>query len=776
MSMIMRNNLQKRRKRRTGTPLLIMTVLLAILATFSAQTSSAQCKLEGKFKFEVKGNDVYFKDVTAGTHAVYKWVFGDGHEARTVTSTKHTYKKPGVYRACLIVYTRSTTSNIRCIDTVCQKVVVKRHCNIKADFTYRKSGRKAAFFARSNGTYYKWNFGDGAVGFGKSIRHKYRKDGVYKVCLTVYSKDRKCKRTICKRIVIKTPCKVQANFVHRTSGKNVYLFAKRQRHAKYVWNFGDGTRGTGVRVKHSYKKPGIYVVCLKVYSRTGRCFKTFCKRIVIKDPCRHLKADFNFKTDGKLVSFKSRTNGSYTLWDFGDGHKSRDANVRHKYYRAGVYKVCLTVWSKNKKCKVTVCKRVIVKDPCSRLKADFAYRVDGKYAKFESKSRNAAYFLWDFGDGNTSRGKYGLHQYTSAGIYNVCLTVWTKDKKCKLKICKRVKVEKPCDLKADFRMNVDGNTVKFESNSNIGHYYKWDFGDGTGSRDKNISHRYSRKGVYVVCLTVWDCTKRCSVRICKRVEIKDSCNLKAEISCTVDGNTVKFMSRTNTGKYFKWSFGDGTYSRDQNVKHTYKHAGEYKVCLTVVDSLEKCRITICKKVVIKRRCNTTAKFSVTKDGNLVKFENLSTNYKYLSWKFGDGTGSRTNGDVKHTYLRKGKYRVCLIAIDSLEKCRDTFCMEISIDTTTRRSGSTTNTVNSGSSKDEWNIYPNPVNTTLTVSHTMRNAATLVLRDVTGKVVMSVEVNENTSVTNIDVESLTEGMYYLNVHTSDGTVTKKFMKL
>ena len=39
----------------------------------------------------------------------------------------------------------------------------------------------------------------------------------------------------------------------------------------YVWDFGDGTNGTGMSVNHTYALPGEYVVCLEVTDEEQRC-------------------------------------------------------------------------------------------------------------------------------------------------------------------------------------------------------------------------------------------------------------------------------------------------------------------------------------------------------------------------------------------------------------------------------------------------------------------------------------------------------------------------
>lgn len=43
--------------------------------------------------------------------------------------------------------------------------------------------------------------------------------------------------------------------------------------------------------------------------------------------------------------------------------------------------------------------------------------------------------------------------------------------------------------------------VKFQNKSRGANSYKWDFGDGTTSRDENPTHRYEKKGIYKVTLT-----------------------------------------------------------------------------------------------------------------------------------------------------------------------------------------------------------------------------------------------------------------------------------
>jgi PKD repeat protein len=55
----------------------------------------------------------------------------------------------------------------------------------------------------------------------------------------------------------------------------------------------------------------------------------------------------------------------------------------------------------------------------------FTFTVDGFSLQFTDTTVGVVEnWLWDFGDGNTSKEQHPLHTYTEAGTYSVVLTVW----------------------------------------------------------------------------------------------------------------------------------------------------------------------------------------------------------------------------------------------------------------------------------------------------------------------------------------------------------------
>ncbi len=60
--------------------------------------------------------------------------------------------------------------------------------------------------------------------------------------------------------------------------------------------------------------------------------------------------------------------------------------------------------------------------------------------------------------------------------------------------------------------------------------------------------------------------------------------LSATIFHSVDGNKVAFTALTHSATSWKWDFGDGTSSAEQNPVHEYKDGGYYKAVLTASDN------------------------------------------------------------------------------------------------------------------------------------------------------------------------------------------------
>ena len=115
---------------------------------------------------------------------------------------------------------------------------------------------------------------------------------------------------------------------------------------------------------------------------------------------------------------------------------------------------------------------------------------------------------------------------------------------------------------------------------------------------------------------------------------------------------------------WKWSFGDGTYSTQQNPVHKYSEAGIYSVTLTVSnkagsDTMTKHSYIDVKTAPVKLAAAFSASPTSGKAPLKVGFTDRSTGSpSSWKWSFGDGTYS-TQKNPAHTYNKAGKYTVSL---------------------------------------------------------------------------------------------------------------------
>ncbi len=130
--------------------------------------------------------------------------------------------------------------------------------------------------------------------------------------------------------------------------------------------------------------------------------------------------------------------------------------------------------------------------------------------QFTDLSNNATAWNWEFGDGNNSTEQNPMHIYSTAGSYNVNLTVSNNyssrygidSKLSTINVFEQV----PLLPVADFSSSVtSGNaplSVQFIDLSSNAAEWNWDFGDGNSSTEQNSMHIYSTAGSYTVNLTV----------------------------------------------------------------------------------------------------------------------------------------------------------------------------------------------------------------------------------------------------------------------------------
>ncbi|MFK7937202.1 MAG: PKD domain-containing protein, partial [Saprospiraceae bacterium] len=150
---------------------------------------------------------------------------------------------------------------------------------------------------------------------------------------------------------------------------------------------------------------------------------------------------------------------------------------------------------------------------------------------------------------------------------------------------------------ASFNQQITDLSVAFSATFSDADSVRWDFGNGTFSNELSPIYAYSQGGKYIVCVTAMNACG--STTVCNELELLDCTNatIDTDFTATNSDTIVQFtnMSVGNAESY-RWRFGDGGSSREENPNYTYATMGSYEVCLTAQNACGS--YTFCDSVEI----------------------------------------------------------------------------------------------------------------------------------------------------------------------------------
>lgn len=292
-----------------------------------------------------------------------------------------------------------------------------------------------------------------------------------------------------------------------------------------------------------------------------------------------------------------------------------------------------------------------------RIPVQFTDASDGNYLVYN----------WSFGDGQFSESRNPVYAYPTFGNYTVALTVendaGSDTKTGNILIHNATAVP-------DFTVNrTEVNEhwpIQFNDTS-LGTVFTWDwdFGDGTGSTDRNPVHRYPHFGTYTVNLTTSNDggttfeEKTDYIVVHNTTPVAQFSMNRTEVN---EHWPIQFTSlSTGTIHDYLWEFGNGVTSTEQNPVYAYPNFGLYTVRLTASndgggDTEEKI-----SHVIVHNATPIINDF--TRSVNEVEYpvsihftpDITGTVHNYY-WDFGDGQGSSTS-NPDHTYTYAGWFTV-----------------------------------------------------------------------------------------------------------------------
>jgi len=210
-------------------------------------------------------------------------------------------------------------------------------------------------------TTFAWTFGDGTSEHGTILRHVFPVPGTYSVELMVLDDDGHSD-VAAQTIIVHEPA-VPPTAVFTAAPSTVAIgepvafdasasFDPDGRILSYLWDFGDGSTGSGASIAHGFSTPGTFPVTLTVVDNDG-ARSSHVLSVLVADTNTAPVASFTIAPDsagpGEIVRFDA--SDSYDAdgeiatvrWTFGDGRAGAGAVVEHVYAASGSYRVDLLV-------------------------------------------------------------------------------------------------------------------------------------------------------------------------------------------------------------------------------------------------------------------------------------------------------------------------------------------------------------------------------------------------------------------------------------------------
>lgn len=371
--------------------------------------------------------------------AKWWWDFGDGSPLDSINAMpEHIFENSNTGSIEYFRVTLKVQSPGGCFAEYSSMITVYPEINasITPDKDIVCSGNSITFVADQGAKTYYWDFGDGAAGNGQStMSHRYVNTDtvpvVYTVRLTTTSFYDCVDVAVYDITVMPVPgpqfSADPVMQVYDAAGNDVrFENTSAPGQWNWLWRFGDNTTSTERDPVHTYTDLGTYPVTLVAYNAVCRDSITREIRVVPPQPV----AMFEDIPSGcapwyiKPVNISENIDipGTKFYWSFGDGSTSTAREPDYTYFTAGDYTVELYIEGPGGTSSYS--QRV---SAYPSPKAYFEITPERVYVNDErvrcfNLSQGAEWYIWDFGDGDTSKLKEPYHRYMTEGVYDI--TLW----------------------------------------------------------------------------------------------------------------------------------------------------------------------------------------------------------------------------------------------------------------------------------------------------------------------------------------------------------------
>ncbi len=446
---------------------------------------------------------------------------------------------------------------------------------------------------------------------------------------------------------------------------------------------------------------------------------------------------------------------------------------------------------------------------------------EGGTVEYTNQSSGAHHIAWTFEGGApaTSTENNVTVTYATAGTYTSTLIAYNEDETVSdtASVTVKVSVDPSTVLTASFTTDPaatgfltqsvtieQGQTVAYTNTSTNTHHIAWSFpgGDPATSTTDNVTVTYNTVGTFTTELIAYNEGETDSDTATLTITV----NASAENAVTADFTTnpeatdlggyasyisinqYETITFTNASSenthHIAWTFEGGSpaTSTENTVEVTYNETPSglyFTATLTAYNEDET--ISNSKSVYIRVASvdPDAVEASFTTDpaytdmyiyrmlaietGTTVTYTSTcNENTDHIAWTFEGGSpATSTDATVAVAYTTAGSYTTTLVAYNSDETRTDTVTLSVTV---------TDPVAVEENAISEISVYPNPTSSIINIAAEGMQNITII--DMTGRVVMSKDVNSNFET--ISAEGFAKANYMVRITTADGVVVKNII--
>jgi gliding motility-associated-like protein len=444
----------------------------------------------------------------------YNWDFGAGTSTSTLQNPTWYYDEEGPHTVTL------TVSQGKC-STVVTKVNYVTTLLPKAEFIAPRACGSAStinFTSESIGAdSIWWEFGDGTFGGNvTSITHTYPNTNTYTPILFVKNFATGCIDSIAKKISFTSASNgFKANRTNICSGRTVSFTDTSAFGTTWLWSFGDGQTSTLKNPTHKYDTVARRYTVKLIIDKGTPCEDSVVRvnYITVNKPIAEFTADKTRGCRPLTVQFTDQSQANYApiskwQWRFNNSAFDTTQNPTRTFNGTQPNINVLLIVTDSVGCIDSMVKtnyiRPTIISPNFNISSP---RCPGKPITFTNTTPNSAGydFYWDFGDGDTTNLRVNAtHTYATNDSFSVKLTAVHKTLGCSAAVVKIIDVAGVgVDFTAIRNFPCPPAPVIFQNltpDSGLQVSYKWYFGNGRSSFDRDPPHPYFFPGSYDVTL------------------------------------------------------------------------------------------------------------------------------------------------------------------------------------------------------------------------------------------------------------------------------------